>query len=492
MRRAAIVLAGLTIARLVVAAFLPLTPDEAYYWTWSHALAAGYVDHPPMVALWIRAGTALFGQTALGVRLLGPVAAALGTAMLADAAERAFPARHAGVIAGALWNATLFVGAGAATMTPDTPLLFFWCATIWAGVRIAGGGAPWWWLVAGLTAGAALTSKYTAVFLWFGIGVWVLLAADRRRWLRSPFPWLGAVLGFATFLPVLVWNAEHGWVSVLRQGGRVGDWQPARAIGFLGELIGGQIGLATPGVFLLCVAGVVGLVRGSRHGSPGERSYRSLLLWLTIPPVLVFIQHAFGDRVQGNWPVIVYPAAVLAVSGALPTGWQRWVWPSVGLGFALAGLVLLHALTGFLPLPVAADPGARQLAGWADLTAAANGLRARENATYVVAEEYALTSELAWHAPAGLAVVGIDPRVGPMDLPRLDMAGRTGILIRAEHRWDEIDPVTWASAVPLGFLDRVAAGGTVERYRVWRVVGRVPGVAMPGRGLPSRGFAVAR
>ena len=36
---------------------MPLSPDEAYYWVWSHALAAGYLDHPPMVALWVRAGT---------------------------------------------------------------------------------------------------------------------------------------------------------------------------------------------------------------------------------------------------------------------------------------------------------------------------------------------------------------------------------------------------------------------------------------------------
>ena len=487
LRHAAVVLAALTVVRLVVAAFLPLTPDEAYYWTWSHALAAGYVDHPPMVAFWIRAGTALLGDTCMGVRLLGPLAAGLGTIMLADAARRVFPARDAGVIAGALWNATLFVGAGAATMTPDTPLLFFWCVTVWAAVRIAGGGSGWWWLIAGVAAGAALASKYTAVFLWFGIGAWVLLPAERRRRLRSVWPWLGAVLGGGVFLPVVLWNAGHGWVSLLRQGGRVGDWQPARAAGFLGELVGGQIGLATPGVWLLCVVGVVGAARAVRRGPPPAAGYASLLLWLTVPPVAVFVQHAFGDRVQGNWPAIVYPAAVLAASGALPVRWRRWVRPSVGFGFVLTALVLLHALTGVLPLPARADPAARQLAGWQGLAVAVDALRARENATYAVAEEYALTSELAWHAPAGLTVVGIDPRVNPMDLPRSDLSGRTGILIRAEHRWDEIDAGTWASAEPLGFMDRVAAGGTVERYRIWRVVGRLPAVTMPGRG-----FAAAR
>lgn len=47
-------LAALTLFRLMVAACVPLTPDEAYYRLWALAPAASYFDHPPMVALWIR------------------------------------------------------------------------------------------------------------------------------------------------------------------------------------------------------------------------------------------------------------------------------------------------------------------------------------------------------------------------------------------------------------------------------------------------------
>src|ERR1022692_4215614 len=99
-------LAVLTMIRLLVASVAPLAPDEAYYWTWSRALAPGYLDHPPMVALWIRAGTALAGHGfadagfadagfaddgALGIRLLAPLAAALGSWLLWDAGERLLP-----------------------------------------------------------------------------------------------------------------------------------------------------------------------------------------------------------------------------------------------------------------------------------------------------------------------------------------------------------------------------------------------------------------
>ena len=81
-------LAALTLVRFFVAATTPLAPDEAYYWTWSKALAGGYLDHPPMVAVWIRIGTAIAGDDPLGVRLLAPIAALLGSPMTCSASTR--------------------------------------------------------------------------------------------------------------------------------------------------------------------------------------------------------------------------------------------------------------------------------------------------------------------------------------------------------------------------------------------------------------------
>jgi len=482
-RWAVAALAALTAFRLVLAALLPLSPDEAYYWVWSRALAPGYVDHPPMVALWIRTGTLLLGETPLGVRLMGPLAAALGTLFLADTAERVFPNRNAGLTAGGLWNATLWVGAGSVVMTPDAPLLLFWCATVWAMARVAMGGGMGWWLVAGTTAGLALASKYTAVFLWIGIGTWVLAVRSARRWLRNPTPWIGALLGLVVFMPVLLWNADHGWVSFLKQGGRVTDWRPERAAGFLAELVGGQIGLMTPGIWVLCVAGLVVAIRTVRSGQDSARI--GIMLAFSLPPAVVFLQHAFGDRVQGNWPAIVYPAAIIAAAGLTSSRWRHLVWPSAGLGFFLTALVVLQATTSALPLPASADPAARQLAGWSQLANEAAIIRQQQGADYVVAEEYALIAELAWNTRGGVPVVGIERRLNPMTLPREDMGGRTGVLVRAEHRGEKIDPATWSSAVPLGFIERNATRGIVERYRVWRVVGRGPGVAMPSRAFAT-------
>ena len=170
-------LAALTAVRLAIAAAVPLSPDEAYYWVWSQALAPGYLDHPPMVALLIRLGTWLGGEGPLGVRLLGPIATALGSLMIWDAARLLTGRTDAGFAAAALVNAMPVFAIGAVVMTPDTPLVLFWTATLWALVRLVVTGATRWWLAAGLFSGLAMASKYTAAVLVVGVVFWVIIAA---------------------------------------------------------------------------------------------------------------------------------------------------------------------------------------------------------------------------------------------------------------------------------------------------------------------------
>ena len=69
-RDTSLTIVALVALRLVGAAWTPLTFDEAYYWTWSQHLSPGYYDHPPGVALVIRLGTMIAGNTEFGVRLV--------------------------------------------------------------------------------------------------------------------------------------------------------------------------------------------------------------------------------------------------------------------------------------------------------------------------------------------------------------------------------------------------------------------------------------
>ncbi len=465
MARALTALAVLTAVRLAVAAVAPLSADEAYYWVWSRALAPGYLDHPPMVALWIRAGTALAGQGAFGIRLLGPLAAALGSVLLARAAEDLFPGRRLGVPAAVLLNATLLLGAGAVTMTPDTPLLLFWTAALWALARLHATGRAGWWLAVGLLAGAALDSKYTAALLGLGVALWLAGVPEGRRWLRTPWPWAGGALAALCFAPVLWWNAGHGWASFAKQGGRTGDWRPAEALGHVAELLGSQLGLGTPGVAVLCAAGIGWAARRWRQPAP------ALLAALTVPGALVFLQHALGDRVQANWPAILFPAGCIAAAAAAPRFWR----PAAGLGFAITAVAYLQAATAVLPLPRGLDPTLIRLGGWDGL---AQDVRARGGA-FVAADNYGLAAILAHDLPG--PVVGAEPRWALFRLPAAAVAGREGVLVRSRRRAGPPDPAPWSAIVPAGRAVRSRDGAVAEEYDLYRVTARADMALLPSR-----------
>jgi 4-amino-4-deoxy-L-arabinose transferase-like glycosyltransferase len=476
-------LAALTLLRLLVAASAPLSPDEAYYWVWSRALAPGYLDHPPMVALWIAAGTSLVGDTALGVRLLAPLATALGSVLLWDAAERLLPGRAAGPIAAALLNATLLLGVGAVTMTPDTPLLLFWTMTVWALARFAASGRGVWLIGAGLATGLAFASKYTAVFLVPGIVLWLLAVPGLRRWMWRPEPWIGAALGLLVALPIVVWNARHGWASFVKQGGRSAAWEPGGAVRFLAELAGSQVGFATPLIFVLCVAGVgVAIRRAWRVRDPGA----TLIAALTLPAVLVFIEHAFGDRVQGNWPAILYPTAAIGAAG-LGEQWAGLRRPAIALGAVITLAMYIQATLAPVPLSPHLDPTMLRLAGWTGLAQEVDRARREAGASFVAADEYGIAAELARNLP-GVMVVGVAPRWRFFDLPRAELAGRTGLLVRSLRRGPDIDRAPWERIDEVGRAARTRDGVTAEAFRLFRVEGRATSVpevvVLPHTGQP--------
>jgi 4-amino-4-deoxy-L-arabinose transferase-like glycosyltransferase len=476
-----IALAAITALRLIVAWASPMSPDEAYYWVWSRALAPGYLDHPPMVALFIRAGTALLGEGDLGVRLLSPLAAAIGSLLLAQTGRDLFPGTRAGLWAAVLLNATLLFAAGAATMTPDTPLLLFWAATLWALARLHATGRGAWWLAAGIAAGLAMASKYTAFLLGPAILLWLVWSPGMRSWLRSPLPYLAAALAFLVFLPVLEWNAAHGWASFLKQGGRVGDWSPARAAQFVLELLGGQIGLATPPIALLGGAGVAIALRRGWRGDPAW----TLLAATSAIPCAVFLEHALGDRVQANWPAIVYPSALLAAAAGLSVRWRRWFAPSALVGLALGLAVWTQATLAPLALPMLWDPTLLRLGGWADLAKQIDEAATSQGAEFVVDDNYGQAALLAWLLPRDRIVMGLDPRWSLFDLPQpnASMEGRVGLLVRTARRGDTPESPAWTAIERLGAIARTRNGMVAEEFRLYRVAasGQTQGLAVMPR-----------
>ena len=163
---------ALVALRLVAAAFTPITFDEAYYWMWSKHLAGGYYDHPPMVAVAIRLGTMLAGDTELGVRLASILLALPMSWAMYRTAAILFGGRRVAATAALLLNVTLMAAVGTLIVTPDSPLLVASSFVLFFLAKVLETGRGAWWLAVGAAVGAALLSKYTSLFFGPAILIW--------------------------------------------------------------------------------------------------------------------------------------------------------------------------------------------------------------------------------------------------------------------------------------------------------------------------------
>ena len=402
-------IAAVALWRLAVAAILPVTQDEAYYFDWARQLDWGYFDHPPGVAL-LGLGTLLEPGSALAARLGGLLAGLVTLLLLANLY------RHAGLtrprdlaLALLLAVATLPGLAGGVITTPDSALALCWALALHEGERALAGSRRRW-VTAGLATGLGLLGKYTMVL----IGPVFLLAilwSDRRA-LRTPWPYLGALAALLAFAPNIIWNAQHDWLTMRFQFGHgfstqvgeltalatsvaehAGPRSTAERLASLSGYLGTQIGFW--GLLLIPLALAIWKGRaGARDDETGLRpAARVLLIAATAFPLGFFALVATGSPVEANWPVMYLLAAPPLL---LP--WLRRV-PRATLAaaagnLALVSLYAIHAATAALPLPDSQNRILRETHGFAELADLAAGLDAP-----VYADRYQLTAMLRFHQP---------------------------------------------------------------------------------------------
>src|ERR1700686_5915846 len=431
-RNTSLTVVALVASRLVGAAWTPLTFDEAYYWMWSKNLAFGYYDHPPGVAVIIRLGTMIVGDTELGVRLVSILLALPMSFAVYRTAVILFGGQRVAATATILLNVTLMAAGGTMIVTPDAPLLVASSFVLFYLAKVLETGRGAWWLAVGAAVGAALLSKYTALFFGPAILIWLAGVPKLRRWLLSPWPYLGGFVALLIFSPVILWNADHHWVSFIKQIGRarIEDFRPA----FIGELIPTQIAFATPLVFILGAMGLYALL-ARKTGALAARALINATFW-TI--VAYFIWHSLHARVEANWFAPVYPAfAIAAAVAAHLTPWDarqqrtvdfclRWAAPT---GIVMFALLIVQANTGALTF-YRPDATVRSAGvGWRELAREIEAVRARVGASCVLAPDYGTTGWLAFYLPKGTCVAQQSQRIRWVNMPEPSASQLAGKLL---------------------------------------------------------------
>ncbi len=313
-----LVLAATIGLRLVTMAAVPLIPQEAYYWMYSQHPAPGYFDHPPMVAWMIGLGTAVFGHTEFGVRIVGNLLM-LGASLLMYRFGRAWFGRAAGLLSALLLQLLpVYYGVGfIATMDPA--LIFFWMLCLVGLTAALREERPWGWYVAGTASGLALMSKYTGLFLLAGAALAVVVYRPWRRHLLTAHPYIAFLIAVAIFSPTIIWNARHDWASFRFQFLERWDPEPlsvGRPLGFVMM----QLLVATPMVLWGCGVFVARVLRMRRR----LMTPRSIVvLSFSVPLFLVMAYKSLRYSVNINWTVPAFLSLFPAVSAWLVARTRR-------------------------------------------------------------------------------------------------------------------------------------------------------------------------
>jgi Dolichyl-phosphate-mannose-protein mannosyltransferase len=476
-RNTCLTVLALVALRLVAAAWTPITFDEAYYWLWSKNLAGGFYDHPPMVALVIRAGTMIAGDNEFGVRLVSILLALPMSYAVYRTAAILFSGQRVAATATILLNLTLMAAVGTMIVTPDAPSLVTASFILFFLAKVLETGRGAYWLAVGAAVGLALASKYTALFFGVAILIWLAIVPKLRRWLLSPWPYLGAVVAFAIFSPVIIWNAQHDWVSFLKQiNGRVRVEEFRLA--YIGELIPTQIAFATPLIFILGAMGLHALAR-RQVGAMPARVLINVMFWTV---TAYFVWHSLHARVEANWFAPVYPALLISAAVAAhlvrwEPFWQRlanfclrWA-PLVGMLMFVA--LIVQANTGWLS-GYRRDATVRSVGvGWRELAGEIEALRNRTGATCVLAPDYGTTSWLAFYLPPGTCVAQQAQRIRWVNMAEPNASELAGPLLYV----DEVKPRAgflkdnFASIEEIGELARKRGPLVIETYTVSLLTG---------------------
>ena len=480
-----LLIAALTAMRLVYAGVLDLRTDEAYYWTWSKESALSFLDHPPGIAWLIRFGTAIFGDSNLGVRFGGIVAMLVTQLLLADIVRRVTQDTRAVIFAVLLPEAALYYGLLMAKVAPDTAMIPCAVAMLWALVRLTESGNPRWWLAAGLFAGLALLSKFTAIMLLPAVAAFILVPDWRRRWLLSPYPWAAALIAGIVFLPVLIWNAQHDWASFRFQFVRAVATHPF-SFRTVGEFIGLQFGLVG---FVLLPVVLSGVTLTAWRGYRSREPVAILLSTAVLVPFLYFLWKSLTLRVGDTWPMFLWPAGFAATAinlVMLPReGFPEWLvkstfnWARAAVvsGIAFVVAVFFYYVAAPWNWIGRTDPVGGE-AGYEQVAARAREQLQKTGASWIATTDYRTYAMLRWYFNGQVPVVQINERgrfQGFADPGMKLIKDHPGLYVAREpdHRlplWD----LTGAKREPLERVERVWRGTVMDTYALEKLTGWTP------------------
>lgn len=375
----------LLVAKMALLPFLPITPDETYYFAWAQNLQLSYFDHPPFIS-WLMWLGKFFWHSPLTIRLPGVVmchAISLIWYKILDHWRFTPNEKFIWLVASSLAPMSAI---GGFLITPDIPFLFFWSLAILYFEKLSKDPRPANYSLLGYAIGLGLLSKFNMVI--FPIVAIAYFAYKKDFSLLKSWKYC-LTLFFATviFSPVIIWNYQNGFSSFRFQA-QHGLGAQHFDFSWPFELIGAQILLWNPLIFMF---GALALYK--------NRKKLTSISFFALIPLLFFTLASFKGRPEANWPLASMPAWIAIAILYLRDFPKMKVWwnRSLSACFIFAVMVISHSISPWLPLSPAKDRthAAREML---------KDIAAVENVHPLFARSYQMASFFSYYRPEDKAV----------------------------------------------------------------------------------------
>jgi len=400
---------------------LDLSPDEAHYWEWSRRLDLSYYSKGPMIACLIYLGTHVFGDSVLGIRILSVIFSALGSVFIYLLGRELY-SEQAGLFSAVLMQIIPLFAAYGILFTIDSPFTFFWILSLFLfnkamnESQISNLKSQMSWYLLGFSIGLGLLTKYTMAFFYPCAFLFLVLSGERRRLLMTRGPYIAVIVSILIFSPVIIWNANHDWVTLRHTAGQAHIAEGIRiSLKSFFEFLGSQLGVITPLIFLLMAVSI--WIRRREGGG-------AFLFWFSVPIFIFFLFKSLQAKVQANWALPCYITGILALSAfSLRRFYQKRKGGKIVIAAAVTLSLIVTSIAHYssiLNLPVEMDPASR-LRGWRDLGEEISGIYQQMSLTrpvFIFSDKYQVSSELAFYVKGHPTTycINLDRRMNQYDL----------------------------------------------------------------------------
>jgi hypothetical protein len=345
--------------RFISMGTMGMMPQDAYYDLYAQHLALSYFDHPPMIAYLLRIFTTAFGKNVFAIKLADTITTLLTIFAFYHLAKK-FLSGHKVIYAVVLLLSTLMISILSIVSTPDVPLMLFWTITliflhkaIWENKRM-------YWVWSGIMTGLSFDSKYTAVFLIFGLLCFLIISKPYRKLVFSRWTFLYFLFFVITISPVIFWNIQNGFASFKFQSeGRVHEGLKIDPVNFLG-VIGHQSAILIPFLLFSFLYFIFRFSRkyGLRFAKiPGDQLF---LLCFFIPLFLGFLILSFVYWIKVNW---MFPAYITGICWICRFWNMKWLKNQLVLSVIIHVFLLAEII--FYLVPIKSDD---TWFGWKDFS----------------------------------------------------------------------------------------------------------------------------